>query len=117
MKTSGRLGTASAVAAMGLFGAACSSDLASRCVSACQHENSCLSDAGLSHPYPGTLCPELCSNSADAGYGGCTNPGALYDCISGLSCADMVGSFTSPGGPNSIQACNQKAGCPAPDGG
>ena len=85
-------------------------DTTSSCINACNHEVSCF-DGGAAFLGP-TFCQDSCNAQADAGYGSCTNPGAGYDCISGLSCADIIGGGGS--GPSAaIQACAQKAGCDA----
>ena len=120
MKLSKKIGISLALMTLGtLVAVACNDSTSGSCTSACQHDLSCqyaaLIDAGLGSfiTDAGSFCQDSCNNT-DGGLGdtsGCTNPGAGYDCVNGLSCADLIGSGTglSP----ALLACQQKAGCDA----
>jgi hypothetical protein len=110
MKGSKKTAAWLAMAALsGLVAVGCS-DATGTCVSYCQRATSCSSDGGGWLVIPSN-CQESCNQTADAGYYGCKDPGAAYDCWLGLSCSDLIG--TKSGGPSqAFTNCSLKADCP-----
>jgi len=95
MKISKRSGLVAVLLASGsVIAVGCNDSTVAACVSACEHIVSCETalamDAGLSIPDGGTSCQDGCNSVADGGYGGCKNPGAAYDCVSGIACQDLL---------------------------
>jgi hypothetical protein len=118
MRLSKRIGIALALATVGGLVAAGCNDTTSSCVSACQHELSCATaaaiDAGLGALVPdaGTACQDACNNAADAGYNGCKNPSAGYDCVAGLQCGDLLTLIETGQPTQAVLNCVTKAECP-----
>src|SRR5450432_1491604 len=72
----------------GAVAAGCN-DTNSACLSACQHSIGCAADGGAG--FPPTYCQDSCNALADGG-SPCTNLVAAFNCIDGLSCADLRGT-------------------------
>ena len=110
-------GLAVLVAVGSVFAVGCNDSTLSECVSACEHILACETasaiDAGSQVPDAGTSCQDGCNGVADAGYNGCKNPGAAYDCLDGLSCQDLLPTPGSEGLPPALVNCATKAECPA----
>jgi len=118
MTISKKLGLGLALATLGsLLAVACNDSTSSSCTAACNHVLNCtyaaLVDAGLGAYVTdaGTYCQDACAPDGGFSGGTCKNPAAGYDCVNGLSCADIIGNGDGPG--PALQSCQDKAECDA----
>ena len=116
MRSYARVAAALIAAGFAILSSGCD-DTNSSCLASCHHIVACILDAGYPSGGPADQqCKDFCAGAADAGYGGCKSPGATYDCIAGLQCAELISSvITDTGMPPSdaFVACVQKAQCDA----